>query len=140
MSRGWMYDPHSGGRKIPDPSQERIRSRILAHANKTYAGKFDRIDVRFRGQFCYVDAYIEPFVPEPFDAELYGETRESRINRLRNTPMHLCRLQYFGSEDSLSMAFFAYSSEKYEPCVFGNGGMTGTPEEAFDTAAVYLIS
>ena len=36
------------------------------------------------------------------------------------------------------MAFYTYSHEKYEPCVFHNGGWHGTPEEAFDTSAVYL--
>jgi len=36
------------------------------------------------------------------------------------------------------MAFYTYSNEKYEPCVFINGSFHGTPEEAFETAAVYL--
>ena len=35
-------------------------------------------------------------------------------------------------------ACLTYSSEKYEPCFFDNGTFHGTPEEAFDTAAVYL--
>ena len=26
-------------------------------------GKYTRIDVRFRAQFCYIDAYKEPYVP-----------------------------------------------------------------------------
>jgi hypothetical protein len=43
--------------------QERTRGRILADAEEYYAGKFTRIDVRFRAQFCYVDAYVEPDVP-----------------------------------------------------------------------------
>ena len=53
----WVYDPQSGGRKIPDAIKPRIRQRILDHAQKLYAGKYNRIDVRFRGQFCYIDAY-----------------------------------------------------------------------------------
>jgi len=36
------------------------------------------------------------------------------------------------------MAFYTYSNEKYEPCFFNNGTFQGTPEESFDTAAVYL--
>ncbi len=36
------------------------------------------------------------------------------------------------------MAFFAYSSEKYEPCLFPNGTWEGTVEEAFDSSAIYL--
>jgi len=46
-------DQHSGGRKIPYLVQEKNRDRILAYAQKHYAsaGKFNRIDDRFRGQF-----------------------------------------------------------------------------------------
>ncbi len=47
--------------------------------------------------------------------------------------------RYFGNEDRWSMAFYTYSHEKYEPCVFGTGRDHGTPEEAFETAAVYLL-
>lgn len=60
------------------------------------------------------------------------------MERLRNTPLHLCRLRYFGDEEKWSMAFYTYSREKYEPCVFDTGSFHGTPEEAFETAAVYL--
>jgi hypothetical protein len=55
----------------------------------------------------------------------------------RNTPLHLCRLRHF-TEDSWSMAFYSYSSERYEPCLIDPSKDTGTPEEAFETAAVYL--
>ena len=109
MKRQWVYSPHSGGRKIPDLVQEKIRDRILAYAQKHYSGKFNRIDVRFRGAFCYIDAYVEPDVPKRFNEKLFGETREEHINRLRNTPIHLCRIRYFGREDSWSMAFYTYS-------------------------------
>jgi hypothetical protein len=52
--------------------------------------------------------------------------------------VHLCRLRYFGDEESWSMAFYTYSNEKYEPSFFNNGTFRGTPEEAFETSAVYL--
>lgn len=135
----WVYDPQSGGRKIPDSIKSRIRQRILDHAQKHYVGKYNRIDVRFRAQFCYVDAYTEPHVSPNYDAELYGESRAEHIERLRNTPTHLCRLRYFGDDDRWSMAFYTYSHETYEGCVLDNGSWHGTPEEAFDTSAVNLI-
>jgi hypothetical protein len=134
----WVYDPQAGGVKIPQKIQPQIRQRILEHAKKHYAGKYNRIDVRFRGVFCYIDAYTEPYVPKKYDPKLYGESREAHIERLRNTPTHLCRLRYFGDEDRWSMAFYTYSHEKYEPCVFPKGDWHGTVEEAFDTSAVYL--
>ncbi|MBI3696305.1 MAG: hypothetical protein HY238_15895 [Acidobacteria bacterium] len=113
--RMWVYNPHSGGKKAPPAVQERIRRRILKHAAKHYAGKYDRIDVRFRGALCYVDAYVES---SPY-------------------PLHLVRLRYNGNEDSMSVAFYTYSHEKYEPTFFLHGDH-GTPEEAFDIGAVYL--
>ena len=86
MVRRWVYDPQSGGVLIPKAVQERVRSKILSHAEKNYAGKYNRIDVRFRGKFCYVDAYTEPYVPKNYDPKLFGESREEHIERLRNTP------------------------------------------------------
>jgi hypothetical protein len=134
----WVYDPQSGGAKIPQKVQPRIRQRILEHAEKHYAGKYNRIEVRFRGQFCYIDAYTEPYVPKNHNAKLYGVSREAHIERMRNIPTHLCRLRYFGNVDRWTMAFYTYSHETYEPCFFTNGTWHGTPEEAFDTSAVYL--
>jgi hypothetical protein len=66
------------------------------------------------------------------------ETREEYIERRRNIPGHLCRLRYFGNEEAWSLAFYTYSHEKYQPCVFHNGDFHGTPEEAFEIGAVYL--
>ncbi len=114
--RMWVYNPHTGGRKAPPAVQERIRDRILTHAAKNYTGRYNRIDVRFRGALCYVDAYV-------------GSSRH---------PLHLVRLRYNGNENSMSLAFYAYSHEKYEPTFFPNGKDLGTPEEAFDLGALYL--
>ena len=125
---------------IPGRIKPRILKRIIDHANKHYSGRFNRIDVRFRGKFCYIDAYTEPFVPEDdYDPVLFGESSEEHIARLRNTPTHLCRLRYFGDDNRWSMAFYTYSHETFEPCVFDTGSWKGTPEEAFDTSAVYLM-
>jgi hypothetical protein len=136
----WVYDPHSGGTKIPDKIKPRIRQRILAHAQKNYAGKFNRIEVRFSGKFCYIDAYTEPFVSPDYNPELFGgKSREERIAELRDYPTHLCRLRFFGDEDKWSMAFYTYSHMAYEPSYFDNGTWFGTPEEAFDTSSVYLM-
>jgi hypothetical protein len=118
--------------------QERIAQRILAYAETHYAGKYTRLDIRFRGHFCYIDAYTEPVVSDDFPPPGFAESREEYIARMRGIPKHLCRLRYFGDEDSWTFAFYTYSHEKYEPCVFDNGTFYGTPEEAFETAAVYL--
>jgi len=134
--RTWVRDPDAGGVKIPDDVKTRTTARLERYAEKHFKGKHTRIDVRFRGVFCYVDAYREPgpdvYVPK-------GMTRAEVIERLKATPTHLCRLRYFGKEDAWSMGFFKYSDEKYELCMFHSGDFWGTPEEAFEIAAgVYL--
>ncbi len=134
----WVRDPHSGGVKIPKRLQESTKQRILAYAEAHYAGKYTRLDIRFRSQFCYIDAYTEPNVPDDFPPPGFPESRETYLERMRNIPTHLCRLRYFGDEDSWTFAFYTYSGEKYEPCIFDNGTFYGTPEEAFESAAVYL--
>jgi len=136
--RTWVRDPHAGGIKIPKRVQERTAQRILAYAETHYAGKYTRLDIRFRGQFCYIDAYTEPVISDDFPPPDFPESREEYIARMRCIPTHLCRLRYFGDEDSWTFAFYTYSHDKYEPCVFDNGTFYGTPEEAFETAAVYL--
>ena len=136
--RRWVYDPHSGGDKIPALVRERTERRIREHAKKRYSGRYARLAIRFRGPLCYIDAFIEPTEPSRRDLRLLDETREQYMTRLRNAPIHLCRLRYFGKEEAWSLAFFRYSNERYEPCVFHNGTFLGTPEEAFDVGAVYL--
>ncbi|MGD8239839.1 MAG: hypothetical protein PVH68_14870 [Armatimonadota bacterium] len=131
--------PRSGGAKIPDALKLAIEQRILACAEEHFAGKYSRIDVRFRGQFCYVDAYEEPTVSPAWPPADWDETREQYIERIRNTPIHLCRLRYLGRQDEWSWAFYTYSNERYEPAVFGDGSGMGPPEDAFMVAAgLYL--
>ncbi len=102
------------GKTIPLGVKARTERRILDYAAKHAAGKFTRVEVRFRGALCYIDAYTEP-----------------------DTPTHLCRLGFTGSEDRWSFAFYTYAHEKYEPSFLMNGSHTGTPEEAFETSTLF---
>ena len=137
MKKVWMFNPHAGGIKITPAMQETVRKRILKYANKNYAGKFTRIDVKFRGALCYIDAYRDPEVDEKDPIGYFGESREEFIERMKNTPTHLCRLRHFDI-DRWSVAFYTYSNERYEPCIFQNGEWFGTPEQAFEIGACYL--
>ena len=134
----WVRDPHRGGIKIPSALQERVRQRVLAHAGKNYTGQYQRLEVWFRGVFCYIDAYLKPPArPKPPP----GETPAEYAKRLSETPTHLCRLRYCGPSDgpkAWSVAFFAYSREQYEPTMFQSGDFYGTPEDGLDVGAVYL--
>lgn len=136
--RTWVYDPHSGGIKIPPAVRERTKQRIEKYAETHYAGKFVRLGIRFHGALCYIDAFTEPEEPTQRLLHATGESREQFLERLRNMPQHLCRLRYFGDEERWSMALYTYSNEKYEPCTFHNGTFHGTPEEAFEVGATYL--
>ena len=134
MPRGvWVRDPDRGGRPIPPAVQERTAQRIRSYAERHLQEKSTRLEVRFKKQFCYIDAFTEPQVPErwpPPELPDLHETRAERVERLRNTPTHLCRLRYFGDEDRWSFAMFGYSNEQYALTILPSGDFFGTPEEA----------
>lgn len=133
-----VRNPQSGGLKIPKIVQERTRQRIESYAKRKYRGRFTRLEIRFRGPLCYIDAYREPSITPGWPPKGWHETRQQMAERLRKTPKHLCRLRYFGDEDAWSLAFYTYSNETYKPSVFRTGSFFGTPEEAFDVGAVHL--
>ncbi len=134
--RTWVRTASSGGTKIPESLKASTKKRILAHAEKHYAGRYTRLDVRFSGALCYIDAYVEPDTHgSPW--KVTKETREAFLERMRSSPIHLCRLRHLG-RDRWSLAFFTYSHERYEPAFFASGNDVGTPEEGFDVGAVYL--
>jgi hypothetical protein len=133
----WVYDPGSGGMKVPPKVQTDVTKRINQVAEENYKGRYIRLDIRFKSQFCYIDAFVEPHLAEGWPPPGWDETREEALDRMRNAPTHLCRLRYFGN-DEWGFAFYTYSQEKYELSVYPNGEFTGKPEHAFLAAAVYL--
>jgi hypothetical protein len=58
--RRWVFDPDHGGVRVPEAVQRRTAQRLRRYAEEHFAGRFTRLDIRFRGQFCYVDAFTEP--------------------------------------------------------------------------------
>jgi hypothetical protein len=134
----WVFDPNSGGTIIPPTVRAEVERRIRSVAEKKFSGKYTRLEIRFKNQFCYIDAYTEPSVPDGWPPPDRSETREEYAERLRNTPTHLCRLRYFG-DDKWGFAFYTYSHEKYELSMYDDGQFTGKPERAFLISAnVYL--
>ncbi len=134
----WVREPNAGGVKIPEQVRERVKQRILKYAETHYQGKYIRLDIRFRSHFCYIDAYKEPNLAPGFPPPDFPESREEYLERIRNNPIHLCRLRYFGDEEGWGFAFYTYSNQKYELSVLNNGDFYGTPEEAFSSSAMYL--
>ena len=112
----WVFDPHSGGKSVPESMRESVRKKIVAEFERHGFAKDKEIQVKFRGAFCYVDAQ------EPGCAG----------------PTQLFRLRYFPGRDSWSVAFFTYSNEQYQPCSFPSGKELGNPEDAVELARLYL--
>ncbi len=144
MPRGsWVRDPDAGGVPIPKPVQGRTAQRIQAYAQRHFASKYIRLDIRFKKQFCYIDAYTEPEVEDPWPPPGWpgpAQTREERLEELRNWPLHLCRLRYYGDEDRWSFAMYGYSNMKYDLTILPSGDFYGTPEEACAAAAGVHLS
>lgn len=108
----WVHDPQSGGVPIPQRVQQETQKRLMEHTQKTRPEL--KLVIRFKNHFCYIDAY---------------QPGESVVT-------HLCRLRYF--INGWSLAFYTYSHEKYEPCIFPSGEWKGTPEEGFNASVVFL--
>lgn len=113
----WVFNPHSGGTRVPDEIQNETRKRILEQATRLeFIDRGYRVDIRFRNQFCYIDAF----------------------ERGQEGPTHLCRLRWNEVRKSWSLAFYSYASESYKPCVYESGDWYGTAEDALKIGAIYL--
>ena len=62
------FRPQSGGKKITPTIQGVVEKRIRKVADENFQGHYTRLDIRFRGQFCYIDAYTEPKTSEKLAA------------------------------------------------------------------------
>ena len=122
--------------KLKDAVKLLTAERIRQYAQAHFAGRYTRLDIHFRGQFCYVDAYTEPlFLNSDWPPAGWPESREEYLERLRNTPTHLFRLRYLGDDEQWEFACYSYAHERYEWSVLPTGRSVGTPEEAFHTMA-----
>jgi hypothetical protein len=126
----------TASKAIPPPAQERLRSRVEQYARENLPGRYTRIEVSFRGAKAYIDLYREP--EPPFGQPVEGETAEQQMERLRNLPQHVCRLDYLGSDDQWRFAFYSSASEKYERSFLLTGSPVGTPEEVLATSTIWL--
>ena len=84
----WAFNPHTGGVKISSTKQSEVHQRIERHAASNYAGRYIRLEIRFRGALCYIDAFTEPQPASPSLLKTTGETKEQYVERLRSFPTH----------------------------------------------------
>lgn len=114
MKKVWCFSPQNGGKKIPVEMHRKLVMQANSYApTRDWYPKY-QLKLRFKNQFCYLDAFE-------------GCEEGFPIGRLR----------YF-SEDRWSLAFYTYSNESYQPCVFSNGEWFGTIEQAIDVQ-LYMV-
>jgi hypothetical protein len=96
---------------IDQATRSAVTARITAHVKRGWP-RLQAPLVRFRGQFCYVDAVLPG----------------------RREPTPILRLRYQGSADRWDIGIYLASDERYTeselPTSFGP--RTGTPEEGID--------
>lgn len=114
MKKVWCLSPQSGGIEISEQAKPIIRAQVEAFSKtRPWYLRF-HLHLRFKNQFCYVDA------------------AENDDN-----PFPLGRLRYFDLH-RWSLGFYTYSNERYEPTIFPSGYWFGTIEEALQICEVYL--
>lgn len=123
---------------IPEPLRESTEKRIQAHAQQHFAGKYTKLEIRFHGQLCYIDCYMEPSLPPGWKAWI--KNPKKYLEEQKDIATQLCRLRYLGEKDCWGFELFTYSNERYEPSLLPTGDWRGTPEEAFDVAATLYLS
>lgn len=125
----WGFAPDSCGVRIPEPVKHRTEARLRRYAEEQFTGRYTRLEIRFRGHFCYVDTYAEPEPLGPTSPPPdWPETREEDQERVRTTPIHLCRLRYFGDEERWGLSSYAYSHERYELSISPTASSSAHPK------------
>ena len=99
----------------PQSTKDSLSFRLNAHARARWP-ELDRVDVRFRANFVYID----------------GRDASGQI-------MKLCRLRYGGSAHTWGFAIYRASHDDYEDSYLPSGMTAGSAEEALDCACgLYL--
>jgi hypothetical protein len=113
---------------VPESVRRDLQDRLERHARTAWSERCARVEVRFRGEYAYVDAFES-------DPWVRPDVREEGKERIRQTPTKLCRLTWISDPDPWVFAFYKYSDERYEPSITLDGSFEGSPETCFDTAA-----
>jgi choline dehydrogenase-like flavoprotein len=102
-------------RTPPTSTKTSLGQRLSDRARQRWPA-LDRVNVRFRGPFAYIDAHLP-------DGEI----------------MPLCRLRYGGSASIWGFAIYRASHNDYQDSFLPTGATAGSPEQALDCACgLYL--
>jgi len=100
----------------PTSTKTSLGQRLTAHARDRWPD-LNRVEVRFRGNFAYIDGHLAN-----------GET------------IRLCRLRYAGSASRWGFALYRASHDDYQDNILPSGQFAGSPEEALDCAGGLYLS
>jgi hypothetical protein len=95
---------------IPESTKTSLQQRLTARAQERWPA-LTSVQVRFRGQFAYVN----------------GEHDSGEV-------LALCRLRYAGSATVWGFAIWLASKDGYQDSLLPSGRPSGTPQEALDCA------
>lgn len=99
----------------PASTKTSLSQRLATHARSRWP-ELERVDVRFRGGFAYVD----------------GQLPDGDV-------LQLCRLRYGGSAHRWGFAIYRASHDDYEDSFLPDGQRAGSAEDALDCACgLYL--
>jgi hypothetical protein len=100
----------------PQSTKSSLAQRLDAHA-RAHWPQLAAVQVRFRGQFAYLDGQLP-------DGEV----------------LPLCRLRYGGSASTWGFALYLASSGRYQDQVLPTGSFAGSAEDALDCACGLYLS
>jgi hypothetical protein len=100
---------------VPESTKTSLHQRLSTRAQERWP-QLATLTVRHRAGFAYITGHL----PD-------GEQ------------LPLCRLRYSGSANTWGFAIYRASHDDYEDSILPTGALTGTPEDALDTACgLYL--
>lgn len=101
--------------KPPESTKASLRQRLTTRARERWPA-LANVNVRFRGQFAYVEGHLAD-----------------------GTVLPLCRLRYGGYANRWGFAIWLASKDGYEDSYLPTGSHIGTAEDALDCACgLYL--
>ncbi len=116
-----MFDTPGGGSIMvvaqppPESTKVNLRQRLTRHAQTRWPA-LTTVNVRYHGQFAYIDGQLADGAALP-----------------------LCRLRYGGSAHIWGFAIWLASRDRYQDSILPNGLPAGTAEDALDCACgLYL--
>ena len=101
---------------IPDSTKNSVTVRLATRARERWP-QIDRVHVRFKGGFGYIDAVM----PD-------GDT------------LRLCRVRYVGYANTWGFAIYRASHDDYQDSYLPTGTPSGTVEDALDTARGHYLN